>query len=757
MYTALGRALALALTVLVPAALSAQGSILPSPCFRGDESMRGDLACRPLTQVVRTSSAVKVRLDDGVLHYEITETFVNRGGGLAEADYIYPLPNGAAFQDLKLSINGEMIAGETMSAERARSIYEEIVRRQKDPALVEWMGYGMLHARIFPLNPGEEKRVVVRYETVARREGEALRIDYFRGTSSGPMLRPQRPRPVPILRPTMTIEPEPERLSRERVFFELSYPRNGTYGPAYSPTHDLDVTEMEERRIVRASGAGREVTLLIPVRRSSDASITVLSYAPSGESGFVLLTLSPPERKVRTTPRDVTLVLDVSGSMSGKKMEQARAAGRQVLATLSEDDRFRLIDFSTDVRTFRNEFVQATRANVRAANKYLDELEAQGSTNISAALDEALDVKSPTDRLPVVLFMTDGAPTVGERQPEVIAEHAARERGRARIFTFGLGADVNVSLIEQLALEGRGTAQFVRPEESVEHEVSVVASRLTAPIVTDVRVVSDGVRLSKMLPASSSDIFAGQDLIVLARYTGSGEARIRFEGRTPDGPVTWSTRVSLPARDRSNPFLARLWATQRVGWLSAEKRMHGGSEEIDAEIRDLGEHYGIPTEFTSYLVLEPTVASARPLGDRREVKGRIGGGVSAPPPAREAQFEAAKNAASQRKATSLAAADQMMKLDGSGRESRRIGDHVFVLDSGTWKDTRPREKRETVRVRAYSAAYFALVQQIPELKEVFALGDNVMVVGRTIVIEVGTAAGTERFTEKELQSLGARW
>src|SRR5215212_6819863 len=184
MYMANGRTLVLALTAFLPAAgLSAQGSILPSPCFRGEEATRRDFACRPLTQVVRTASTVKVRLDDGVLHYEIAETFVNRGSALAEADYIYPLPNGAAFQDLKLSINGEMVSGETMSAERARSIYEEIVRRQKDPALVEWMGYGMLHARIFPLNPGEEKRVVVRYETVARREGEALRIDYFRGSA----------------------------------------------------------------------------------------------------------------------------------------------------------------------------------------------------------------------------------------------------------------------------------------------------------------------------------------------------------------------------------------------------------------------------------------------------------------------------------------------------------------------------------------------------------------------------------------------
>jgi len=131
--------------------------------------------------VARQSSDVRVTLADRVLRYEISETFVNRGSRVGEADYMFPLPKGAAFQDLKLEINGEMIAGETMNAERARQIYEEIVRSQRDPALLEWMGYGLLRARIFPIAPGDQKRVIVRFQMVAPREGDALRIDYFRG------------------------------------------------------------------------------------------------------------------------------------------------------------------------------------------------------------------------------------------------------------------------------------------------------------------------------------------------------------------------------------------------------------------------------------------------------------------------------------------------------------------------------------------------------------------------------------------------
>src|SRR5919199_3974576 len=162
-------------SLAAPALAAAQGWVIPrcppgAPC----------VPPVPGSAVERVSSDVRAELADRVLSYEVEETFVNRGGMIGEADYLFPLPKGAAFQDLKLSINGELVSGETMNADQARSIYEEIVRRQRDPALVEWMGSGMLRTRIFPINPGEEKRVVVRFQAVAEREGDALRIDYTR-------------------------------------------------------------------------------------------------------------------------------------------------------------------------------------------------------------------------------------------------------------------------------------------------------------------------------------------------------------------------------------------------------------------------------------------------------------------------------------------------------------------------------------------------------------------------------------------------
>ena len=712
--------------------------------------------------VVRQSSDVRVNLVDRVLRYEITETFVNRGSRVGEADFMFPLPKGAAFQDLKLSINGELVSGETMSADRARQIYEDIVRRQRDPALLEWMGYGLLRARIFPIAPGEEKKVVVRFQTVAEREGDALRIDYFRGLRTNQVASGQQP--------------------EGRVSFLLTYPNDAMYGTAYSPTHSIfeqrygydnyDNGSSDSDRSFASSYRGSvrrfevrdargEVTLLIPIRRSTSAAISLLTNAPGNDDGFALITLSPPTVRPRPVPRDVTFVIDVSGSMSGQKIEQARSAGKQLLNTLSPMDRFRLIDFSSDVRTFRDDFSVATRENIRSAERYLDDLEAQGSTNISGALDEALSARVQSGRLPIILFLTDGQPTVGERDASVIAKSVANQRGSRRLFTFGVGSDLNVSLIEQLALEGRGTASFVRPEESVERAVGIVASRLTSPLVTDVRVRADGVRLLKMHPSGPVDIFAGEDLVLLTRYDGSGNATLRFDGQTTSGPVSWTSRVYFPERSRENPFVARLWATQRVGYLSAEKRKNGGSREIDDEIRDLGDRFGIPTEFSSYLVVEPGMNRERRLSGNMALQSVVTTGAAttstrapsaAPAPER---FEAAKAASAQRAATSMAAADAAVGMrDDAG--VRRAGNVTFIMSDSVWTDVRYKKTGQVLRIKPFSDAYFKVLELQPDLREPFSIGDRVIVAGRSMAIEL-TSVGVERLSDRDMAMLRDRW
>lgn len=754
----------------LPAAAGAQGVLIPR-CGNGGECIplpcRTDVPCaRPLpwnAAVTRSASRVTVTLSDGVLHYEVDETFVNHGGRIGEADYVFPLPHDAAFSDLKLSIDGELVSGETMDAQHARSVYEEIVRRQRDPALVEWMGYGMLRTRIFPILPGEAKRVVVRFDQVAEREGDALRIDYTMGGAVG-----RHPRA--IVRNIRAVDADGADDSAGSTF-TLRYPARSNYGAPYSPTHELTLASRDGMSIVTARGDAPALTLLVPAGRASGKpSITLLANGDGRDDGFALINVVPPAASTDVTPRDITFVLDVSGSMAGSKMEQARAAGRQLLSSLNSRDRFRLIDFSTDVRSFRDGFVQATPSNIRAALSYLASLSAEGSTNISGALSQALrrgDDGDRPDRLEIVLFLTDGQPTIGETRADAIAAEAGQLRGNARVFTFGLGGDVNASLLEQLALQGRGTAQFVRPSEDVERAVAVVSQRLANPVATDVRVSSDGVRLSRILPGSPIDVFAGQNIVILARYSGSGSATLHFDGDSPHGAVHWTQRVTFPRNERNNSFIGRLWATQRIGYLSAERRRVGGNPELDNEIRSLGEKFGIPTEFTSYLVQEHArsfpvgMMLSAPVSAGNALSQVVVTGVAASAPA---AFEQARKATAQRAATTLAAADAATAagaVDTAGGATRHIGDRTFVLANGIWSDTHAAAALKDssltkVRVQSFSAAYFRVLDIVPSIKPMLALGDHVIVIGRGVMLEVGPDGVTD-LSAQDVAALRAGW
>ena len=733
-----------------------------------------EIRCRPGTNcrpcgvqggVARVRSDVRVELASGVLRYEVSETFVNNGGALGEADYIFPLPRNAAFRDLRLMINGELVSGETMAADRARAIYEEIVRSQRDPALVEWFDHGLLRARIFPIAPGERKQVVVRFDVVAERQGDALRIDYFRGTEPAG----RQPSPMPV---RGNGDDGEARSQRTVSTFRLRYPASAPLGRAYSPTHSLHESREGSWRMFESSGGGGAITVLVPRTGGSRPAVSLLTHATRRDDQYVMISLSPGQSRAVPAVRDVAFVLDVSGSMRGEKMRQAVRAGEALLRTLRPGDYFRIIPFSTEAESFRGTSVQATAANVAAAVRYLRDLSAEGSTNIEAALEQALDHESRG--IPIVLFLTDGLPTVGERSHARLAEIAADRRGRARVFTFGLGADVNVALLEELAIEGRGTAQFVRPSESIERVVSLVAQRLGTPVLTDVRLEASGVRLRQVYPRLPADVFAGQDLVILARYEGDGRGSIELTGTSAQGPVRIPVSANFPARERDNAFVARLWAIRRIGYLTAERRRSGASSEVDDEIRELGQRFGIPTELSSYLVLEPGMERFRDGAARPEALTTTGAASGAgnrardlsavlppalPPPARAAApattgaqaFESARQSAVQRSASSLDAAAEV------GADARNAAGRTFVLRSGVWTDvaTVARDAR-VIRVQPFSELYFTLMREIPQLREVFAIGERVVVHGRRVSIELH-ADGAARMTEPEIEAIVRDW
>ncbi len=395
--------LATALAALSAGALEAQGWIQDARPIRPGQP----------SSVVRVSSSVRTVLDGPVARVEVEEQFRNMGGGLAEGSYLYPMPGEAVFTDFSLWMGENQVRGEMMNADQARGVYEDIVRRLRDPALLTLEGHGLLRARIFPIQPGETRKVVLRYTEVLQRAGDALRLRYSIGdrpmTAGRGYLDQPAPAPVDAFR------------------FLVTVPGADAYGTPYSPTHRVTTRRVGGNlEITLDPDASGDVEIFIPLRRGL-VGTSVVTNAPGGEDGYFMLLVAPPtEQEGPAVPRDLTLVLDVSGSMSGDKIDQAKAALRQALASLRPADRFRLVAFSTRVVNFRDGFVPAGADNLEAARAFLDGLVADGGTNIAGALDAVLGGTTDEGRLPIVVFVTDGMPTVGEQSPERIA--AARGR-----------------------------------------------------------------------------------------------------------------------------------------------------------------------------------------------------------------------------------------------------------------------------------------------------------------------------------------
>jgi Ca-activated chloride channel homolog len=740
-----------AVATLVPAGTEAQGWIEPRP-------MPGPAPWA--VEKVRTS--ITVRVTGRVAHVEVEEWFRNHGRMQAEGDYVYPLPGEAVFASYSLYQGEQELRGELMRAEDARAIYERIVRARQDPALIELLGKGMLRARVFPIEAGEERRVTLRYTQVLERAGNALQFRYSAGSRHAGDAMPL-PRPEPL-----ADAPRASRNARTTppLSFTLVVEEAARFRDAFSPTHPLRVQRERGRMTVRPRDElSGDFSVFLPYANDA-VGMTVATHNPPGEAGYFMLTLSPAAAAESRVPRDVTVVVDVSGSMSGEKMEQARGALHQLLGTLTPADRMRLIAFSSAVRPWRDGWVQASPARIREARRWVDDLRAEGGTNIHDALESALDGSSPESRLPIVVFLTDGMPTNGETRPDRIVAMAEAKRRRARVFAFGVGYDVNTNLLDALSEAARGTTHYVRPNEDVEQAVSTLAARIRHPVLTDLAISNAPVRLRDVYPRVLPDLFAGEDLVLFGRYEGSGAGQLALRGRRNDAVESFTAQVTFPARENANDYMARLWASRRLGDLERQIRSAqadgAGRRQVDALIEELREtalRYGLLSEYTAYLVQEPGLVAGNAVRGSRGLA--LDAAVAAPAAvssevAGKAAVERADRSRRSRAVNSVAEMEavQLSEIVVTGAAaspaSRVIAGRTFVKRDGAWHDVRHDAKRRVLRVEPYSAAYFALVSALPELAQVLKELRSGLVAGERVSIEVVTG-GTRTLHDAELR------
>jgi len=709
------------LGLVVPVPLRAQGWVEP-------------LRPQPGAWVQRLKSEVRVEVTGNVATVVVDEWFQSNGPALGEADYLYPLPRDAVFRSFSLYQGEEEIRGEIMDADRAREIYEEIVRRRKDPALIELVGLGLLRARVFPLAPGETRRVTLRFTQLLDQAGDALHLKYAAGVPAPTSCWNAGSAPSEGCGPA----PSPATL-------EVRVARGSRFLDPFSPTHPVRTEREGETLVVRAEGTlSGSFSLFFPLARES-LGLTLVAHKPVGEDGYFLLSLSPGRGEAPAEPRDLTVVLDVSGSMSGEKIRQARAALLELLGTLAPKDRFRLVAFSHAVRPLSLEWMPVRPQELARARAWVEGLEANGGTNISGALAEALRLESPRNRLPVVIFLTDGIPTVGEISVEAILRKLAQERGRARIFAFGVGHDVNTALLDRMSEEGRGNTHYVEPGESVERALSLLATKIRHPVLTDLALVRAPARIKELYPVDIPDVFAGEELVLFGRYeTGDGDlaGELVLEGRRGGESLRFALEASFPVHEEGNAFIPRLWASRKLGFLTRRVWTEGPGEELMHEIRETALRYGLPSPYTSYLVLEPGTevprdlsgAMALPIRFRDQSPEAAAFSVHGEGAVRRARAAGALRAVASE--SDLAVAGEAF-LDPAlrGREDlRSVAGRLFHLEDGVWREAQAREEVRVLEVSPFGKGYFDLLELLPELRPYAQTFTQVEVQGRGIRI-----------------------
>ncbi len=647
---------------------------------------------------------VKIGIDEQIAETYVDQVFVNESRREWEGTYIFPLPEDAAVSEFTMDVDGEQVTGELLEKDEARRIYERIVNRRRDPGLLEYIGRNTFRARVYPIPARGEKRVEVSYSEILEMDGGIVKYVYPLDT--------ERFSSKPLEEVVITVDLHSARKIKS----------------IYSPSHDIEVVRdgdyhayisFEEYDVK----PDRDFVLYYTVSEK-DFGVSLISYKERGEDGFFVL-LAAPNVRIKERERvakDVICVLDTSGSMKGEKIAQAKDALEFILNNLHEDDRFNIVTFSTGVHSYARGLRPADER--RRALDFVREINARGGTNINRALLTALDMTA-TGRPQLIIFLTDGLATEGEVETDnIIANVAKAAPTDVRLFTFGVGYDVNTILLDTLAEQHRGASSYVEPGENIEDEVSSFYAKISTPLLSNISLDFGEIEVEDTYPYPLPDLFVGSQLVLVGRYRAGGATTITLRGEVNDRESAFVYEDITFSERGGADFIPRLWATRKVGYLLTQIRLHGESQELVDEIVDLSIRYGIMTPYTSFLVREDEDVLREESRDRlsRDVVESI-----APTDAPVSGAGAVEKSITLRGYSEAEVAEEI--AEEHQEQIKLVGDKSFINRDGVWTDTtfKP-ERMEPVKLSFSSESYFDFLAEHAAWSKYFAIGRRVIVV-----------------------------
>jgi len=739
-------ALLLVLLALVCAALPADGFIvIPRPPQPGPGSPF------PLEVV---NHRVHVAISDLLATTTVDQEFYNPNNSRLEGYYLFPLPAGAAIRDFSMWIDGREQRAELLDAVKARAIYEDIVRRLRDPALLEYDGRGVFKVRIFPIEARSTKKIRISYHEVLEKDNGAIAYQYPLNT---------------------------EKFSAkaiESVVISLDIESTVPLAAIHCPTHPVTITRRGANRAltVYESSHSRPDTdfKIFMTPETGRLGFSLLAYRDPGQDGVFFLSASPggAGRDVEVSAKDITFVVDTSGSMAGRSLEQAQGALRYCLDRMQRNDRFNIIRFATEAEPLFRTRRPAAAENLRQAREFVDHWQAAGGTHCEEAMSLALagpDEGAPPvpggERPSLIVLITDGKPTIGETNEEALLRKIAQaNRGRARIFPVAIGSDINTHLLDKLAEQTRTFRTYISGAEKIESGIARFYDKVRSPVLSAVRMaVSGAVRVSQLYPGELPDLYRGSTLTVCGRYQGAGAAVIEISGLLNGRLQKYTFKADFPARRVQHDFLPQLWAARRVGFLLDQIRLHGENRELIDEVTRLARSFGIVTPYTSYLILEDeNVRRERgDLADNDMTLGRVA--AASPGFAKKQAEEFSRMKGDKEGGSGVQISDELQKLNQAqavaetrpgadrlsyrdredreqdlGRQVKIVVGRAFYLSGGIWVDASVQSLRSLPlrRIAFASAAYFALLQKEPDSRAFLALGRSLRFALAGQIIEI---------------------
>lgn len=749
------------LTLLLPLFVRADGFILVEPQPTIPIHWEEPWHHHAFAPLEVTYHHVNVKIDGQIATTSVDQVFYNPNAERLEGTYLFPVPKGAQIDKFTMDIGGKQVEAELLPADKARRIYEDIVRKMKDPALLEYAGRDVFKVRVYPIEPHSHKRITLSYTEVLKSDSGLIGYNY--------PLNTEKFSAKPVKNVSVKVE-----LKADRPLKTI-----------YSPSHSVDIKRDGSKRAT----IGYEANDVAPdadfslyfAPEKEEVGVHLLTSKSGDEDGYFLLLASPGvDVNEKVLPKDVVFVLDTSGSMAGKKLEQAKKALQFCIENLNDNDRFEIVRFSTEVEPLFDKLAGASRANRDRANDFVKGLKPIGSTAIDDALKKALSLQSEREGRPfVVVFLTDGQPTVGVTDPDTIVSHVKKRSAGTRVFCFGIGTDVNTHLLDRIAEETRAFNQYVLPEEDLEVKVSSFFSKIKEPVLADPELKFTGdIRVSKWYPSPLPDLFKGEQLVVVGHYSGHGNAAVVIGGKVNGLKRQFSEDVTFSDESAANDFIPKLWAMRRVGYLLDQIRLHGETAESRDEVTELARKYGIVTPYTAYLIVEDESARNVPLAmqslpalnndkdaqklarDNWYAFKNESDGEKALAGARYGSALRAANGGADTLSAASAEANRSLGISGTvpasvtaapAEESnvrlaqyanegqgRFVAGRNAFLNNNQWVDSLVQKQTNANRVRIQfnSTEYFALAAREPQALPWLSLGQNVQFVLKGTIYEI---------------------